>query len=208
MLKTKTNLLQVLTGVFVACLLISNIMAAKTFTVGNVVLPTAVIIFPVVYIVNDVLAEIYGFAKARNIIILGFALNLLAVVCYTVAIKLPAPVFATESAEAFALTLGQTWRMLFASVSAYLVGSLLNAFVMVRMKEKLKDKLMFRCIASTFIGEGVDALIFITIAFVGTMPLTTLATMILAQATFKTVFEMVVYPVTKIVINKVNALPE
>lgn len=208
MKKTKTELFQILTGVFVACLLISNIMAAKTFTIGSIILPTAVIIFPVVYIVNDVLAEIYGFAKAKQIIYLGFALNLLAVVCYTIAIKLPAPVFATETANAFALTLGQTWRMLIASVSAYLVGSLLNAYVMVKMKEKLKDKLMLRCISSTFVGEGVDALIFITIAFIGTMPFNSLLTMIIAQATFKTVFEMVVFPVTKVVINKVNALPE
>lgn len=208
MKKTKTELFQILTGVFVACLLISNIMAAKTFTIGSIILPTAVIIFPVVYIVNDVLAEIYGFAKAKQIIYLGFALNLLAVVCYTIAIKLPAPVFATETANAFALTLGQTWRMLIASVSAYLVGSLLNAYVMVKMKEKLKDKLMLRCISSTFVGEGVDALIFITIAFIGTMSFNSLLTMIIAQATFKTVFEMVVFPVTKVVINKVNALPE
>lgn len=207
MKKTKTDLYNILTGVFVACLLISNIMASKTFTLGNIVLPTAVIIFPVVYIVNDVLAEVYGYEKTKRIIYLGFALNLLAVVCYSISIKLPAPVYAVEIAEAFAITLGQTWRMLFASVTAYLVGSLLNAFVMVRMKEKLADKLMLRCITSTFVGEGIDALIFITIAFIGTMPMGTLATMVIAQATFKTVYEMAVFPFTKMVINKVKGLP-
>lgn len=204
---TKNELYQILTGVFVACLLISNVLAVKTFAVGNIILPTAVIIFPVVYIVNDVLAEIYGFKKARNIILLGFVLNALAVAAYAIAIKLPAPVFATETAAAFELTLGSTWRMLCASFAAYLVGSFVNAYVMVKMKERLKKYLMARCIVSTFIGEGLDAVIFITIAFIGTMPVTELLIMIAAQAIFKTVFEVVFYPLTRKVIKKVEGLP-
>ena len=205
---TKTKLYQMLTGVFVACLLISNVLAAKTFTIGSIILPTAVIIFPLVYIVNDVLAEIYGFKKARDIILLGFVLNLLAVIAYSIAIALPAPIFASEGAAAFALTLGSTWRLLLASFAAYLVGSFINAYVMVRMKERLNKYLMLRCILSTFIGEGLDAIIFITIAFVGTMPFTDLLIMIAAQAIFKTLFEFVFYPVTKITINKINTLAD
>lgn len=204
---TKSNLYQVLTSVFVACLLISNVLAARTFAIGEIILPSAVIIFPVVYIVNDILAEIYGFKKARNIIILGFVLNAFAVVAYFIAMSLPAPVFATETAAAFAVTLGSTWRMLFASFAAYLVGSLVNAYVMAKMKERLNKYLMARCIFSTLIGEGLDAIIFITIAFVGTMPLVDLFIMIAAQAIFKTVFEVVFYPITKATIKKVEALP-
>ena len=203
----KVQLYSVLTGVFVACLLISNVMSAKTFTVGNVVLPCAVVLFPIVYIVNDVMAEIYGFRKARNIILLGFAMNALAVAAYTVAIALPAPAYAAEGAAAFALTLGSTWRILVASFAAYLVGSLLNAGIMVRMKKKLRKYLMLRCVLSTLIGEGVDAVIFITIAFIGTMPLETLLVMIAAQAAFKTLFEVVFYPLTRAVIKKVEQLP-
>ena len=152
-MKNKTQLYSILTGVFVACLLISNVLSAKTFTFSNVVLPTAVIIFPIVYIVNDVMAEIYGFRKARNIIFLGFALNLLAVSAYSIAISLPAPDYATDGAAAFAATLGSTWRILIASFAAYLVGSLVNACVMVKLKEKLQQQLMFRCVLSTLIGE-------------------------------------------------------
>lgn len=205
---TKTKLYQVLTGVFVACLLISNVLAAKTFTIGSVVLPSAVIIFPLVYIVNDVLAEIYGFRKARNIILLGFVLNALAVAAYSIAIMLPAPAFATEGAAAFASVLGSTWRLLFASFAAYLVGSFLNAYVMVRMKERLRKYLMLRCVTSTLLGEGVDAIIFITIAFYGTMPFADLLVMIVAQAIFKTAFETVCYPLTRVVIRKIEVLPE
>lgn len=206
-MKTKVQLYSILTGVFVACLLISNVLSAKTFTFGNVVLPTAVVIFPIVYIVNDVMAEIYGFRKARNIIFLGFALNALAVAAYSIAIALPAPAYATEGAAAFAVTLGSTWRILVASFAAYLVGSLVNAGIMVRMKAKLQKYLMLRCVLSTLIGEGIDAIIFITIAFIGTMPLETLLIMIAAQAAFKTLFEVVFYPVTRAVIKKVEQLP-
>lgn len=205
---TKTELYQILTGVFVACLLVSNVLAAKTFTLGSVILPTAVIIFPIVYIVNDVLAEIYGFRKARNIILLGFVLNAFAVAAYSIAILLPAPVFAADSAAAFATVLGSTWRLLLASFAAYLVGSFVNAFVMVRMKERLQKQLMFRCVLSTLIGEGLDALIFITIAFAGTMPLADLLIMIIAQAMFKTVFEVIFYPLTRITIKKIDTLAE
>lgn len=205
---TKTQLYTMLTGVFVACLLISNILAAKTFTLGSVILPTAVIIFPVVYIVNDVLAEIYGFRRARNVILLGFILNAFAVAAYSIAIALPAPEFAAEGAAAFASVLGSTWRLLLASFTAYLIGSIINAAVMVRMKAKSENRLMLRCVLSTLIGEGLDAVIFITIAFVGTMPLTDLLIMIAAQAAFKTLFEIVFYPLTRTTIKRINTLAE
>lgn len=208
MKKTKTQLYQILTGVFVACLLISNILASKTFTIGSIILPTAVIIFPVVYIVNDVMAEIYGYKKARNIILLGFAMNALAVIAYSIAIALPAPKFAAEGAAAFAMVLGSTWRVLLASFAAYLVGSLVNARVMVAMKEKLEEYLMLRCIFSTLLGEGIDAMIFITIAFAGTMAVSDLLIMIVAQAMFKTLFEVVFYPFTKITIRKIQTLAD
>ena len=208
MKSNKKDLLTIIAVVFVACLLISNILAAKTFTIGSIVLPTAVIVFPIVYIVNDVLAEIYGFKKARQVIYLGFLINLMAVICYTIAIALPAPVFATDISNAFEITLGSTWRMLIASFTAYLIGSLLNAFVMVKMKERLKKYLMLRCMASTLVGEGIDAAIFITIAFIGTMSLNGLLVMIAAQTLFKTLFEVICYPLTKQVISYVNKLPE
>lgn len=204
---TQTELYAMLTGIATACLIISNNLAFKTFSFMDLVLPCAVIIFPVVYIVDDVLAEIYGFKKARRVIYLGFLMNLVAVILYNIAIVLPAPVFFNES-EAFALVMGNSLRVLVASFSAYFFGSLLNAYVMVYLKEKLEKYLFFRCIMSTICGEGLDAIIFITIAFYGTMPVTVLITMILAQATFKTVYEIIIYPVTKLVIQKIQQLPK
>lgn len=207
-LKTKSELFTALTGLFIGCLLISNVLASKTFTFWGLVLPTAVIIFPVVYIVNDVMAEIFGFQRAKRIIYTGFMINLLAVLCYNIAILLPAPEFAIEGANAFAITLSSTWRVLIASLAAYIVGSITNSYIMVKMKEKSEKNLMLRCIISTLAGEGLDALFFITIAFIGTMPITNLLVMIVAQAIFKTLFEVVVYPITKLVIKTLNNLPE
>ena len=199
----KTNLFAVLTGVFCATLIMSNIMSFKTFEVLGFVLPTAVIIFPIVYITNDVLAEIYGYQKAKLVIWTGFVMNAIAVAAYNIAIVLPGPVF-FEGQEAFALVLGNTFRVLVASMAAYLVGSLCNAKIMEMMKGR--SGLMARCVFSTLVGEGLDAFIFITIAFIGTMPMITLATMIVVQAAFKTLYEIVCYPVTRMVIEKVRGM--
>ena len=199
---TKTELYAVLTGVFTACLIISNIIAGKTFDFFSFVLPCGVMIFPIFYIVNDVLAEVYGYEKARNVILLGFLMNLVAVICYTVTIWLPAPAF-FENSEAFAIVLGSTFRLLVASFAAYLIGSLVNARLMTYLKKWDEEKLFFRCIASTLFGEGLDAIIFIFIGFFGTMPTEALLTMIIVQALFKTVYEIIVYPITRTVIAKV-----
>jgi len=204
---TKTELYAMLTGVFTASLIISNIIAGKTFDFFSVVLPCGVIIFPIIYIVNDVLAEVYGYEKARKVILLGFLMNLVAVICYNITILLPAPVF-FENSDAFGVVLGSTLRLLIASFIAYLVGSLVNAKLMVVLKKWNEEKLFFRCILSTLFGEGLDAIIFITIGFLGTMPVEALIIMIVAQALFKTVYEMIVYPLTRYVIGSVKALPE
>ena len=204
---TKTELYAILTGVFTACLIVSNIIAGKTFDFFSFTLPCGVIIFPVIYIVNDILAEVYGYQKAKRVILLGFFMNLVAVICYNITIIMPAPAFFTNS-EAFSIVLGSTFRLLVASFAAYLAGSLLNAKVMVVLKKKYEDKLFLRCIASTLVGEGLDAIIFIFIGFLGTMPLEALFLMIVAQALFKTIYEIIIYPLTRYVIGHVKRLPE
>ncbi|MBR4446915.1 MAG: queuosine precursor transporter [Methanobrevibacter sp.] len=204
---TKTELYATLTGIFTAALIISNIIAGKTFDLLSFTLPCGVIIFPLIYIVNDVLAEVYGYEKARRVILLGFFMNLIAVICYNITIWLPAPVF-FEASEAFNVVLGSTLRLLIASFVAYLVGSIVNAKSMVYLKKWDEEKLFFRCIVSTLFGEGLDAIIFITIAFWATMPAEALIIMIVAQALFKTVYEIIVYPITRSVIDRIKALPE
>ena len=199
----KDDLYGILSGVFCTSLIVSNILAFKTFVIGSVVLPTAVILFPVVYITNDILSEVFGFARTQKVIMTGFAMNVLAVICYNIAIALPEPPF-FEGQEAFRMILSNTFRVLVASMVSYIVGSLANARVMEKMKNG--ESLFNRCVLSTFIGEGLDALIFITIAFIGTMPLSSLMVMIVCQALFKTLYEIICYPFTRTIIRKVKEL--
>lgn len=197
----KENLFGILSGVFCASLTISNILAFKTFVIGSVVLPTAVILFPVVYITNDILTEVFGFERTKNVIMTGFAMNVVAVIGYNIAIALPEPQF-FEGQDAFQMVLGNSLRVLVASMVSYIIGSLANAKVMEKMKNG--ESLFNRCVLSTFIGEWLDSLIFITIAFIGTMPLSSLMTMMVCQAMFKTVYEIVCYPVTRTMVMKVK----
>lgn len=190
----------ILLALYCACLIISNVLAAKVFALGPFTLPCAVIIFPVVYILNDVMAEIFPLAKVRKGIFVAFGLNLLAVICYEIAIILPG-----YGENVFAAVLGSSWRVLIASFLAYLVGSNLNAFIMNRMHSKSGEKLLFiRCVSSTIVGETIDAFIFISIAFYGVMDTPVLLTMICAQALFKILYEVVIYPATHVVIRKVK----
>ncbi len=204
-----STLYMVLVTVYVACLLISNVTAVKTFSLGPFSLPAAVLLFPVVYIVNDLLAEVYGFEKARQAIVLGFILNLFMVIYFAIAIALPVgPFFGAQ--EAFATILGSTPRMLLASLAAYLVGSTLNAKIMVSLRDVSRGAggiaLFSRCILSTLVGELCDSLIFITIAFAGSMPIRQIFIMVVTQAMFKTFYEMIVFPVTNIIIKKVRGV--
>lgn len=199
----------VLTVVYITCLLISNIAAVKTFTIGPLTLPTAVLLFPITYIVNDLLAEVYGYTKAKFTIYMGFAMNLLMVVYFQITIVLPAPGYYTLQ-DAYASILGNTPRLLIASMAAYLVGSTLNAKIMVTMRDVAKNGkgLFTRCILSTMAGELCDSIIFITVAFIGTMPLKSMIIMVFTQAAFKTLYEIVVFPLTNLVVKKVRAVEE
>jgi uncharacterized integral membrane protein (TIGR00697 family) len=154
-----------------------------------------------------VLAEVYGYHKARRVILLGFFMNLVAVICFNITIWLPAPSF-FENSEAFSIVLGSTLRLLVAGFAAYIVGSLVNAKIMVYLKKVSEERLFLRCIVSTFFGEGLDALVYIMLAFFGTMPTDALIVMVIVQAVVKTVYEIIVYPLTKHVISTVRALPD
>lgn len=200
---TKADLYGIIVGIFVGALLISNVLATKTFGALGQALPAGVIVFPLVYIANDVLAEIYGYKLARRAIFIGFAMNIVAVIAYSTAIALPPSPFYMGQ-EAFETVLGSTGRVLIASLAAYLVGSLSNAKVMDRLKNG--KSLFARCIASTAVGETLDSTTFILVAFLFTIPLPALFIMILIQVTVKTVYEIVAYPLTKLTIRKIKAL--
>ena len=203
---SQMELYPIITALFCGCLIISNILASKTFSLYDIILPCGVVIFPLVYIVGDVLTEIYGFTLAKRTIYLGFIINLIAVIAYQIAIFLPGTDLATSNA--FSIILGSTPRILIASLISYLVGSYVNAYFMKILKERYTDYLFARCSISTLFGEGLDAIIFITIAFAGLMPNEVLITMIICQGAFKIIYEIIVYPITRTVINWIKSLED
>jgi uncharacterized integral membrane protein (TIGR00697 family) len=196
-MKKEVSVLFMLAGIlFATCLLISNILATKILMIGPWAAPAGVLIFPIAYILNDVITEVWGFKKARLIIWTGFAVNILAVLFFSMGIVIPGAPF-WQNQDAFATVLGNTPRIVLASLSAYLIGSFLNAFVMSRMKVATQGKgFSGRAILSTLVGESADSLIFISIAFAGVFPIGVLVTMIFTQAMLKTVYEILILPVT------------
>ncbi|MGE5617888.1 MAG: queuosine precursor transporter [Sphingomonadaceae bacterium] len=187
---------------FVTTLVVSNIVAVKLVDVGGLVVPAAVAVFPVSYIFADVLTEVYGYAHARRAIWLGFACNLLAVTAIWVAMALPSASFWAPNQPAFETILGSTPRLLFASFLAYLVGEFANAAILARMKLLTRGRFLWtRTIGSTLVGEGLDSAVFITVAFVGIMPMEALPIAIVTQWLFKVTYEVAATPLTYLVVN-------
>lgn len=204
-MKRSVSVLFMLAGIlFAICLLISNILATKIILIGSWAAPAGVLIFPIAYIINDVIVEVWGYRKARLIIWSGFAVNILAVLFFSLAMVLPAAPF-WHNQEAFNTILGSTPRIIAASLMAYLTGSFLNAIVMSKVKVLMKGKnFSVRAILSTLVGETADSMIFILIAFAGILPLNALVVMIFTQALIKTVYEILVLPLTIVVVRWVK----
>ena len=183
-------------AVFVTCLITANIIAVKLISVFGLVLPAAVIIFPVSYIVGDVLTEVYGYDQARRVIWLGFFCNLIAVIAIWVGLVLPAADF-WDGQAAYERILGYTPRLLVASFLAYLVGEFSNAYVLSKMKVATQGRWLWtRTIGSTLVGQGLDSLVFITVAFAGTIPAAGLAAAVVTQWLVKTAYEILATPLT------------
>lgn len=191
----------IVTAIFVTCLITANITAVKLIEVFGLVLPAAVIIFPISYICGDVLTEVYGYRQARRVIWLGFFCNLIAVAAIWVAAVLP-PASFWDSQAAYDRILGYTPRLLVASFLAYLVGEFANAFILAKLKIATQGRWLWtRTISSTLVGQGLDSLVFITLAFLGTIPLAALGTAIVTQWLFKSAYEVLATPLTYWAVN-------
>jgi len=201
----------VIAALFITCLITANIIAVKLITLGiepirlggfqfPAPLPAAIVIFPLSYIFGDILTEVYGYRQARKVIWLGFLCNLIAVIAFWVAGQIPA--LDADVQSAYDRILGYAPRILAASFLAYLVGEFANSFVLAKMKIKTKGRFLWtRTIGSTLVGEGLDALIFITIAFGGTMSWALIGGIILTHWLVKTGYEVVATPFTYMVVN-------
>jgi uncharacterized integral membrane protein (TIGR00697 family) len=203
----KKSILIVLAGLYCACIVISNIIVGKQIGFAGVAINTAMILFPIVYIVNDVVVEAYGYKTAKTIIWAGFACAAVAALAYQVTLMIPGAENFTNQ-TAFEAVLGATPRILLGSMVAYLVGSFINAKVMAKMKAAFPKQLFARCATSTLAGETIDAIVFYLLAFAFVLPWSVIVSLIVSASIIKVVFEVVMYPVTRRVIGKVKKLPE
>lgn len=193
--------LVLIVAIFVTCLITANITAVKLVSVLGFVLPAAIVIFPVSYIFGDILTEVYGYRQARRVIWLGFLCNLVAVVAIWIGQILPSVSF-WDGQAAYERILGYTPRLLIASFLAYLVGEFANSFVLAKMKIATGGRWLWtRTIGSTLVGEGFDSLVFMTLAFAGTIPAGALGVAILTQWLAKSAYEAAVTPVTYVVVK-------
>ncbi len=183
-------------ALFITCLVTANIISVKLIAIFGLVLPAGVLIFPVSYIAGDVLTEVYGYSQARRVIWLGFFCNFIVVLAVWLG-KIMPPASFWDGQIAYERILGFTPRLLTASFLAYLIGEFLNAFIMAKMKIITKGRwLWMRTIGSTLVGQGLDSLVFITLAFAGTIPPGALALTVITQWLVKSVYEAVATPFT------------
>jgi queuosine precursor transporter len=188
---------------FVAVLLVSNTVANKLVPVGPFVWSAAIVIFPVSYILGDVITEVYGYARARRIFWVGTAANVFLALVYTLADSLPS--LDPQYGGAFHVVLGPAPRVVVASLVGLWCGQFANAWVMSRMKVLTRGRALWaRCVASTFVGEGVDTAVFATLLFAGVVPWFVIPTIIWSAALFKTVYEAAVTPLTYLVVNRLK----
>jgi len=188
-------------GVFVAVLIISNIASTKILLLGPFNFDGGTILFPLAYIFGDILTEVYGYQKSRRVIWVGFGSTLLMSVVLIIVGKLPpAPVWVNQ--EAYDKILGQTPRIVIASLIAYFAGEFSNSYVLAKMKIWTKGKWLWtRTIGSTLVGEGVDTLLFVTIAFFSAIPNELLVAVIISNYIFKCSVEVVFTPLTYKVVS-------
>ncbi len=196
----------VLSVLFCVCLIVANIVEIKTVDIGFATVTAGMVVFPLSYIINDCIVEVYGFRRARLVIWLGFAANLLVTLMLQLAIALPGA-STWHSQEAMEAIYGGVPRILAASFIAFVCGSMVNALIMSRMKVASEGRhFSLRAMVSTLFGEGADSVIFFPIAFGGVLPWDVVVELILAQTVLKTAYEILILPLTIAVVKRVKKI--
>lgn len=189
---------------FCVCLITANVLEIKQISIGAINITGGLLVFPVSYIINDCVCEVWGFRKARLLIWSGFAMNLIFVAFGALADAIPgAPYWHND--EGFHAIFGLAPRIAAASFVAFLVGSFINAYVMSRMKLSSHGKhFSVRAVVSTLFGETADSLVFFPLALSGVVPAGEMMSLIISQVVLKTLYEIVVLPITVRVVKKVK----
>lgn len=190
-------------GIYCAGIIIQNILATKNIDISIFTVTTGILVSPLIFIIQDVQSEIFGYKKAKKMIILGYAMNFLAIILYTLSIWLPSSI-TYQNQGAFTTILSTTPRITIASFIAYITGSLINSKIMTGLKRKYERNLFFRAISSTIAGQFIDNMLFAIIAFYGILPNTAIISMIIGGTIFEVLYEIIFYPITKKIIYKIQ----
>ena len=206
-MKEKVSVPFMLLGIlFNVCLIAANLLETKVIQVGSLTVTAGLLVFPISYIINDCIAEVWGFKKARLIIWSGFAMNFFVVALGLIAAAIPAAPF-WEGEEHFNFVFGMAPRIVAASLMAFLVGSFLNAYVMSKMKVASQGRnFSARAIWSTVVGETADSLIFFPVAFGGVIAWKELLIMMGIQIVLKSLYEVMILPVTIRVVKAIKKI--
>ena len=206
-MKEKVSVPFMLLGIlFNVCLIAANLLETKVIQVGSLTVTAGLLVFPISYIINDCIAEVWGFKKARLIIWSGFAMNFFVVALGLIAVAIPAAPF-WEGEEHFNFVFGMAPRIVAASLMAFLVGSFLNAYVMSMMKVASQGRnFSARAIWSTVVGETADSLIFFPVAFGGVIAWKELLIMMGIQIVLKSMYEVIILPVTIRVVKAIKKI--
>ncbi len=206
-MKEKVSVPFMLLGIlFNVCLIAANLLETKVIQVGSLTVTAGLLVFPISYIINDCIAEVWGFKKARLIIWSGFAMNFFVVALGLIAVAIPAAPF-WEGEEHFNFVFGMAPRIVAASLMAFLVGSFLNAYVMSKMKVASQGRnFSARAIWSTVVGETADSLIFFPVAFGGVIAWKELLIMMGIQIVLKSLYEVMILPVTIRVVKAIKKI--
>lgn len=188
--------LDIITATFAVVLILSNITSTKILSLGWFSFDGGTILFPLAYIFGDVLTEVYGYARARRVIWIGFAMNLLMVLIFWLVGKLP-PAMDWGLQESYNNILGVVPRIVLGSLCAYLVGEFINSFVLAKIKIKTKGKFFWlRALGSTVLGQFFDTSIFLLIAFAGILPWNLILILWISNYIFKILVEIILLPLT------------
>ena len=206
-MKEKVSVPFMLLGIlFNVCLIAANLLETKVIQIGSLTVTAGLLVFPISYIINDCIAEVWGFKKARLIIWSGFAMNFFVVALGLIAVAIPAAPF-WEGEEHFDFVFGMAPRIVAASLMAFLVGSFLNAYVMSKMKVASQGRnFSARAIWSTVVGETADSLIFFPEAFGGVIAWKELLIMMGIQIVLKSLYEVMILPVTIRVVKAIKKI--
>lgn len=206
-MKEKVSVPFMLLGIlFNVCLIAANLLETKVIQVGGLTVTAGLLVFPISYIINDCIAEVWGFKKARLIIWSGFVMNFFVVALGLIAVSIPAAPF-WEGEEHFNFVFGMAPRIVFASLMAFLVGSFLNAYVMSKMKIASQGRhFSLRAVVSTIVGETADSLIFFPLAFGGVIAWKELMIMMGLQMVLKSAYEVIILPVTIRVVKAIKKI--